>query len=93
MAFRFRVDQLQHAAVLAHDALEQHLRFLSERAPQVVVEIGEQPKIRGHGLQVTEIQPLVGEVGRQRFRTWIREKTLHLGRQHRGVREISARCG
>ena len=33
-------QQIEHAAVLAHDALEQQLGFARERLPQVVVELG-----------------------------------------------------
>ena len=41
-----RLQQVEHAAVLAQDALEEQLRLLAERLPQVVVEVGEQPQVR-----------------------------------------------
>ena len=40
-----RAQQIEHAAVLVHDALEEQLRFAAERLPQVVVEVREQPRI------------------------------------------------
>ena len=40
------LQQVEHAAVLAQDALEEQLRLLPERLPQVVVEVREQPQVR-----------------------------------------------
>ena len=45
-------QQVEHAAVLAHDALEQHLRLALERLAQVVVEVGEH---RDVGIRVLQL--------------------------------------
>ena len=39
-------QQIEHAAILAQDAVEEELRLLPERLPQVVVEVREQPHVR-----------------------------------------------
>ena len=57
-----RLEQVEHAAVLAQDALEEQLRLLAERLPQVVVEVGEQPQVRRDRFEVAQVQPLPGEV-------------------------------
>ncbi len=36
-----RPQQVEHAAIFAHDALEEQLRFLAERLTQIVVEVRE----------------------------------------------------
>src|SRR5688500_8545996 len=46
------LEQLEHATILAQDALEEELRFLSESLPQVVVEIREQARIGRDRLQI-----------------------------------------
>ena len=57
-----RLQQVEHAAILAHDALEQEFRLLAEGLPQVVVEVGEQAQVRGDRIQVPQVQPLAREV-------------------------------
>ena len=44
-----RVEQIQDAPVLDHDALEEHLRFALQRLPQVVVEVREDVLVRVAG--------------------------------------------
>ena len=61
-------QQVEHAAVLAHDALEQQLGLAAERLAQVVVEVREIVLIGDRGAQVPELQPLAGEVRDQRAR-------------------------
>jgi hypothetical protein len=63
-----RVHQIHHAAVLAHDAVEEQLRFLFHRLPEVVVEIRERGEIGVGVLQVAQMQPLLGEIVDQRSR-------------------------
>src|SRR4051812_12617665 len=56
------VEQGQQAAVLAKDALQQHLRLTAERLPQCVIEIGEDIGIWLDRLQIPQIEPLPAEV-------------------------------
>ena len=78
-------QQLQHAAVGAHLAVEEQLRFAPECFSEVVVERREERAVRGDGLQVPEIQPLSGEVGGQRAGARVVEHPQHLSLQHGGV--------
>ena len=59
-------QQVEHVAVAADDALEEQIRFSSKRLAEVVIEVGEDFRIRRHGPDVTQLQPLSGEVGDQR---------------------------
>ncbi len=38
-------QQIEHAAILLHDALEQHFGLATERLTKVVVEVGKQPRV------------------------------------------------
>ena len=61
-------QQLEHAPVLPKDAAKEQLRFTAERLPQVVVEVGEQVRVRHDAAQVAQVQPLAREVGDERLR-------------------------
>ena len=81
-----RVKQIDHAAIFAQDAFEQHLRLVPERLPQIVV------KSAGFGtgaLQLPQVQPLVAEVGHQRFRFLIRQHAARLLFEHRGIVQLA----
>ena len=75
-------QQIKHATVLAHDAREKELCFLTERLPQVVVEVREQPQIRCRRIQIAQLEPLLGEVGYQLVRSWIGQHPSRLCVQH-----------
>ena len=60
------VQQIQHAAVFAHDALEEQLRLAAHGLAQVVVEIGKVSKSGLIVLQIAQEQPLAGEIVDQR---------------------------
>ena len=57
------VDQVEQAPILADDRAEEHLGFAPERLAQVVVEI---LRVGLHARQLTQVQPLSGEVADQR---------------------------
>ena len=57
-------QQVEHVAVLAHDAVEEQLGFPAKRLPQVVVEIGK--ALRRARTHVAEIQPLPREIRDER---------------------------
>src|SRR5207247_3936097 len=40
-----RLQQVEHAAVLAQDILNKELRFPAEGLPQIVIEVGEETQI------------------------------------------------
>ena len=59
-------EQIDHAAVFAHDALEEQLRLTEERLPQRIVEIGELVRVGKDALHVPKLEPLPGEVRHER---------------------------
>ena len=96
------VEQVEHAAVLRDDALEEQLRFLAERLPQLVVEVREVARRRHVALQVAQQQPLAGEVVGERPRLRVGEhahdlplerRPAWLRRPLRGQRRAARRRG
>ena len=73
-----RAQQVERAAVLRDDALDEQLGLAPERLAQVVVEVGERPRVRARRGEVPQIQPLAGEVGDERLGLRIRQHALHL---------------
>ena len=63
-----RVEELEDAAVLADDVLEEQHRLVAHREAQVVVEGGELLAIRSDRLEGAELQPLAAELLDQRRR-------------------------
>src|SRR5262245_61094876 len=86
-----RAEQIENAAVLANDAFEEHLRLAPERQPQVVVEIRELMTIRLNALQVSQVQPLTGEVANERIGFAIREHSLHLLIENSRIPQLALR--
>ena len=78
------IQQIQNAAVLVHDAVEEQLDLPPERLSQVVVEVRIEIDQRIVGLQGAHVQPLAREVLDERFRSRIREHAAHLLLEHRG---------
>src|SRR4030095_5194964 len=56
------VDKLQDAAVVAHDFLEEQLRFLDHRRPETVAEFREQFTVWRVCPQRLQLQPLNCEI-------------------------------
>ena len=73
-----RGQQIQDAAVLVDDAVEQELDLAAKRVPQVVVEIRIDAGIRLHGVQRSQVQPLTREVLDQLRRLRIGHHPTHL---------------
>ena len=84
-------QQVQHAAVLAHHALEQQFRLAAERLAEVVVEVREVVLVRNRGPQVPQLQPLPGEVSDQRLGAAIGQHAAHLPLQHRRLPQLALR--
>ena len=78
------IQQIERAAVLAHDAREQQLGFAAQRLADVVVEVGEQQHVRRDLVQVAQLQPLTGERVHQRVGARIRDHAPHLRVEHAG---------
>ena len=78
-----RGHQIEDVPVLAYDAFEEQRCLALESLPQVVVEIRELLGERLHVFQVPQIEPLRGEVRRERLRFRIGQHTPHLLFEHR----------
>ena len=70
-----RVEQRDDAAILLHDRAEQQLGLTLQRIPKVAVEIR---RVGTDVLQLSQVQPLPGEVVHQRIGTRIRQHAAHL---------------
>src|SRR5262249_52342492 len=66
-------QQIDDVSVLADDAPKEQLGLASERLAKVVVEVGEKIRVGNDPAQVPQLQPLAGEVGHERIRSWIRQ--------------------
>ena len=88
-----RAQQVERAPVLAHHTVDQQLRFLPERLPEVVVEIREDPHVGRDRIQVAQVEPLLGEVGNQVPRPRVGQHAPHLALEHRRFAEIAPRGG
>ena len=76
-----RVIGIQHAenvSVFAHHAVEQELRLMLERLPEVVVKVGINEQVGIPIAQLAQVQPLPGKIADQRFRPRIFQHSLHL---------------
>ena len=82
-----RGQQLDDAAVLADDAVEQQLDFAPHRLAQRIVEVGIEQRQRADALQAAQVQPLAGEVHRQRLRLRILQHAPDLLLEHRRILE------
>jgi len=69
------VEQIHHVAVLAKDAFEKQFGLAAKRLPQIIVK---STRLGTSVLQFAQIQPLPAEIGRQRFRAWIRQHASRL---------------
>ena len=82
-------EQIDHAAIFVHDAVEEQLRLAPERLPQGAVEVREQIHDRFHRRHPAYVQPLPREVFDQRLRSWIRDHAPDLLLEHGGIPELS----
>ena len=56
------VDEVEHAAIVADDGLEEELGLAPHRQPEVVLELGELVAVAGERFERAELQPLAAEV-------------------------------
>src|SRR5687767_10440062 len=69
------VEQIDDRPILAHNGAEEELGLLLERSAEVLVKVR---RIRPHVLQLTQEQPLAGEVADQRVSARVSEQTANL---------------
>ncbi len=56
-----RGQQIEHAAIFPHDAVEEKFRLPAHGQRKVLVEVGKQERVRLDAVQVLQMQPLRGE--------------------------------
>src|SRR5258706_9247866 len=69
----------------------EELRLLTKRVPQVLVELGEQLRIRSHSLHFAELQPLRREIADERVRALVSQHAPHLPLQDGGLFQLAVR--
>ena len=79
------IQQIDHAAVFADDAVEEHFRFPPEGLPKIVVEVA---RFRPGALQFAKVKPLAGEVRGQRGGFRIGQHTARLLRQNLRIMQL-----
>src|SRR5260370_34499190 len=67
------VDEIQDAAILAHDTGKKHFGFSPHRQAEVFVEFRKSLPIRVHRFKLAHLQPLSAEVLDQSVRFWIEQ--------------------
>ena len=86
-----RRQQLEHAPVLAQDAVQEQLGLAMKRGAQRFVQFGKQDFVRPLRFEVAQEQPLRGEVRHHRFGARIGEHPPDLPFEHRRLPSTSAR--
>ena len=66
------------------------MSLLTERLPEVVVEVGEFSQVGLGRVQVPEVEPLFGEVGRETCCSRVREQTADLIGKYGLVTKLSS---
>ena len=82
-------QEIQDAAVLTEDAVQEQLGFTHEGGAHALVEIAEQVHVRLLGFDVAQEQPLGGEVGHQGSAARIGQHAVHLPAQDVGLAQGS----
>ena len=73
-----RRQQIDDAAVVANEAVEEQLGFALERERQRLIGVGKPDRIRNDLLEVLQPQPLRGESRGQRIGARVLQHPLHL---------------
>ncbi len=81
-------QQIEHAAILAQDAVEQEGRFVLKSFAQRAVE-AEDVRVRSDRRDVADVQPLSSEVVHERLRPRIVQHALHLLLEGRGIAQAA----
>ena len=84
-----RGQQIEHIAILADDAVEEQFDFTAHGAAQRIVEVGIDHRQRTHAVHPAQVQPLPGEIDRQRFGARIREHAPDLPFEDRRIFQLA----
>src|SRR5262245_35729238 len=78
-------QQIECAAILAYDALEEQFRFASKRLPQSIVKVRKVLLDGNDSRKVMQEQPLSCELLHKRAEPWIRDHSADLPVQYRRI--------
>src|SRR5262249_9456020 len=78
-------QQIERAAILAHDALEEQFRFAPKGLPKSIVKVRKVLLDRNDGRKVTQEQPLSCELLHKRAEPWICDHPADLPIQYRRI--------
>ena len=81
------IQQVEHAAILADDAVEEQRGLALEGLTQIVVEVKEQFRAGPEPGHIADVKPLAGEVAHQRLRARVGEHPPHLLVEHDRIPE------
>ena len=82
-------QQIDDAAILADHAVEQQLHLAAHRLPQRIVEVGIDHRQRADALHPAQVQPLPGEIDRQRLGARILQHAAHLPLQRGRILQLA----
>src|SRR5258708_27046797 len=71
------VDEIQNAAVVAKDALEEQLGLAPHRPAQIFVEIRKSLSVGRHRLELTYLKPLAAKVVDQSLRFRVKKHSAY----------------
>ncbi len=80
-----RPQEIENVAVFAYDAVEEQRGLAPHGQQQCVVEVGIREDIRLRVAQITQIEPLAGEVPRECFGPPVRQHAQYLFPQNAGI--------
>ena len=87
-----RVEELQRAAVLMNETVEEHLSLTSHGVCKLLIEVRKPGIFRVHFIQVLEAEPLCSEPRAKRLGPGISKHPPHLSLQHVRIRQRGIPC-
>ena len=85
-------DQGRHRFVAADDLGHEGPRLGPHRVEEGSIEVRVERRVGRGGLEITEIEPLVGEVGDESSGAWVIEHPLDLGPEDLRLRQLPSPC-
>src|SRR6185436_4349380 len=86
-----RSQQLQDVVILADDGVEEQLHFATHRLTEWIIEVGIEQRQRCSRVETTQVQPLSGEVHRQRLCFRVLQQPADLLLEHHGILQTPLR--
>ena len=81
-------QQVDDVAILADDLVEQQLDFAAHGLAQRIVEVGKDHRQRARACETAQVEPLPGEIDRERFGAGILQHAPDLPLERRRIFEL-----